>query len=61
MNFGTESRSSSLIIKMIFEIAELTRNCTWAVWSENFNVPDFYETWHSERTEHARYEQINWN
>ena len=56
MNFGTESRSSSLIIKMISEIAELTRNCTWAVWSENFNVPDFYETWHSERTEHARYE-----
>ena len=28
------------------------------IWSRNYNVPDFYEIWHSEQIEHANYEYI---
>ena len=56
MKFGTQGRSSSLIINMIFEIADLEQ-----IWSQNCNVPDFYEIWHSEQIEHAHYEYSNWN
>ena len=48
MKFGSQSKSSLLIVSMIFEIANFNPiiNC---------NVPDFYEDWHSEQIEHANY------
>ena len=62
MKFDTQSRSSSLIINMIFEIVDLDPKLnTWQIWSHNYNVTDFYEVWHSEQIEHANYEYINWN
>ena len=62
MKFATQSRSSSLIINMIFEIVDLDLKLnTWQIWSENCNVPNFYEIWHSEQMEHANYEYIYWN
>ena len=62
MKFDTQSRSSSLIINMIFEIVDLDPKLnTWQIWSQNCNVIDFYEVWHSEQIEHANYEYINWN
>ena len=30
------------------------------IWSQNCNVPDFYEIWQSEQIEHANYGYINW-
>ena len=42
MKFSPQSRSNSLILNMIFEIADLDRKLkTWAVWSENCNVLQF--------------------
>ena len=62
MKFDTQSRSSSLIINMIFEIVDLDPKLnTWQIWSQYCNVIDFYEVWHSEQIEHANYEYINWN
>ena len=29
------------------------------IWSQNWNVLDFYEIWHSEEMDHASYEYIN--
>ena len=64
MEFGTESRSSSLIINMIFEAADLDPKLylgsRW-MWSQNCNVPDFHEIWHLEQIKHANYECINWS
>ena len=61
MKFGTQSRSSLLIINMIFEIADFGPKLkTWQIWSQNCNVPDFYEIWQSEQIGHANnYEYIN--
>ena len=59
MKFGTQSRSSTLIINMIFETADLDPKLK--AWSQNCNVPDFYEIWQSEQIEHDNYEYINWN
>ena len=56
MKFGTQSRSDSLIINIIFENADLGQ-----IWSQNCNVPDFYKIWHSAQIEHANYEYVNWN
>ena len=62
MKFGTHSRSSSLIINMTFEIADLDPKLILGqIWSQNCNVLDFYEIWHSEQIEHANHEYINWN
>ena len=60
---GNQNRSSSLIINMIFEIADLDPKLIIykQIWSQNWNVTDFYEIWHSEQIEHANYEYINWN
>ena len=60
MKFGTQSRSSSLIINMIFKIVGL--DLKLKTWSQNCNVPNFYEIWHPEQTEHANYEcsTLNW-
>ena len=47
---------------MIFEIADLDPKLKLGqIWSQNCNVPDFYEIWGSEQVEHANYEYINWN
>ena len=59
MKFGTQSRSSLLIINMVFEIAGLDPKLN--TWSQNCNLPDFYEILHSEQIEHANYKYINWN
>ena len=49
MKLDTQSRSSLLIINMIFEISVLDPKIILGqFWSQNFNVPDFYEIWHSE-------------
>ena len=62
MKVGNQSRSSLLIINIIFEIAGLDPKFkAWAISSQNCNVTDFYEIWHSEQIEHANYEYINWN
>ena len=63
MKFGTQSRSSSLILSMIFE------NC--GLWSEikslgRFGLKiamgsTFYEIWHLVQIEHANYEYNTWN
>ena len=63
MKFGTQSRSSSLILSMIFE------NC--GPWSEIKNLDrfglkiamcsNFYEIWHLVQIEHAHYEYSTWN
>ena len=44
MKFGNQSRSSSLIINMIFEIADLNPKLkAWAdLVSKSQNVPEFY-------------------
>ena len=42
----------------INRILEITHG---QIWSQNCNVPDFYEIQHSEQTEQAYYEYINWN
>ena len=50
MKFGTRSKASTVIINMTFEIADLhPKSNTWAIWSQNCNVPDLYEIWHSEQ------------
>ena len=60
MKFGTQSRSSLLMIFMIFEIPYFDPKLkTWADLVSNCNVSDFYEIWHSEQIEHPNYEYIN--
>ena len=49
MKFGSQSKSSLLIVSMIFEIADFDPK-------SNYSVPDFYEYWHSEQIEHANYQ-----
>ena len=62
MKFGNQTRSSSLIINMIFEIEDLDPKLkTWADLISKLQCPRFYEIWHSQRIEHASYEYINWN
>ena len=62
MKFDAQSRSSSLIVNMIFQIVDLDPKLnTWQIWFQNCNVTDFYEVWHSEHIEHASYEYINRN
>ena len=63
MKFGTQSRSSSLILNMVFE------NC--GSWLEIKNLgrfglkiamcSNFYEIWHWFQIEHANYEYSTWN
>ena len=62
MELRNQSRLSSLIINMIFVIANLNPKLKIGqIWSQNCNLPDFYENWHSEQIEYANYEYINWN
>ena len=63
MKFGTQTRSSLLIMNIIFEIADLDPklNTLKLQCNQNCNVTDFYKIWHSEQIEHANYEYINWN
>ena len=61
--FGTQSRSSLLILNMIFE--------NYASWPEIINLgrfglkiamcSNFYEIWHLLQIEHANYEYSTWN
>ena len=63
MKFGTQSRSSSLILNVVFE------NC--GSWLEIKNLgrfglkiamcSNFYEIWHWFQIEHANYEYSTWN
>ena len=63
MKFDTQSRSSWLILNMIFE------NCGY--WTEIKNLggvglkivmySNFYEIWHLVQIEHANYEYYTWN
>ena len=55
MKFGNQSRPSSLIINVIFEIADLDSKLKTQIWSQNCNVPGFYEIRHSEQMEHAKF------
>ena len=55
MKFGTHSTSSSLIISMIFEIADLDLKLN--TWTDLVSC----EIWHTEQIEYANYEYINWN
>ena len=62
MKFGTQSRSSLLIISMIFEIADLDPKLNTSAdlvskFAQNTEIcSDFYEIWHSQQIEHAYYE-----
>ena len=56
MKFSNQSRSSSLNINMIFEMVDLDPKNWGKIWSQNCNVPNFYEIWRSEQIEHANYE-----
>ena len=66
MKFDTQSRSSLLIINMIFEIADLNPKLkTWADLVSKYNMPSFCEIWHSEqiiiidyRTQNYRFGQF---
>ena len=63
MKFGTQSRSSSLILNLIFE--------NYRSWPEIKNLGRFglkiamcsniYEIWHLVQIEHANYEYGTWN
>ena len=54
MKLGTQSRSSLLIINMIFEIPYFDPKLeTWTDLVSNYNVPDFYKIWLSEQIEYA--------
>ena len=57
VKFGNQSRSSSLIINMIFETATRKKKLG-QTWSQNCNVPNFYEVSHSEQIEHATEEAL---
>ena len=49
MKFVNQGRSSLLMINMKFEIADLDPKLkTWIgqIWSQNYNVPDYYGIWH---------------
>ena len=60
--FGTQSRSSLLIINMLFKVANLDAKLkTWVDWVSKLQCAQFYEIGHSELIEHAIYEDINWN
>ena len=62
MKFSAHSSSSSLIINMIFETADLgSKLKAWAHLISKLNAPDFFEIWQSEQIEHANYEYINCN
>ena len=62
LKFSTQSRWSSLIINMIFEIADRDLKLKLGqIWSQNCNAHDFYEIWQPEQIGHANYECINWN
>ena len=49
MNFVNQSKSSLLIINMIFEIGYLDPKL------KTCDVPNFYKIWHLEQIEHANY------
>ena len=55
MKFGNQNRLRSLIKNMMFEIADLDPKKHGQIWSQNCNLPDYYEIWHSEQVEHANY------
>ena len=48
MKFGNQSKSSLLIVSMIFEIADFDAKLS-------SNVPYSYEYWHSQQLQHANY------
>ena len=59
--FGTQNNLSTLIINMIFKIADLDPKLnTWADLVSKLLVANFHKIWHSEQTEHANYEYISW-
>ena len=59
MKCDTQSRSSSLIINMIFEIADLDPKLIGQIWSQNCDVLQFL--WHLVQIKHANYEYSTWN
>ena len=62
MKFGNQSRSSLLIINVIFDFADLDPKLkTWADLVSNSNAPNFYEIWHSEQIKHANLEYSTWD
>ena len=48
MKFSNQSKSSSLVISIIFEIEDLDPKF-------NCSVPDFYEYWHLQQIKHVNY------
>ena len=60
MKFGTQSRSSSLIIDIVdfdpIEVVDLDLKLnTWADLVSKLQCNNFYEIWRSEQIEHANY------
>ena len=56
LKFDNQSRSSSLIINTIFEIADLDPKLkAWADLVSKLQCAQFFEIWHSEQIEHANY------
>ena len=57
MKFDTQSRSSLLIINIIFEIVDLDPKLkAWADLVSKLQCAYFYEIWQSEKIEHAKYD-----
>ena len=62
MKFNNWNSSSSLVINMIFETADLgLRVKAWTSLNSKLNAPDFFYIWQSEQIEHGNYEYINCN
>ena len=62
MKFSNWNSSSSLVINMIFETADLgLRVKAWTSLNSKLNAPDFFYIWQSEQIEHGNYEYINCN
>ena len=62
ITFGNQSRSSSLIINIIFGIASLDpKSKTWTDVVSRSQCARFHEIWYVEQVEYTNYEYINWN
>ena len=55
MKSDDQGKSSSLILSIIFEIADLDPKLKAWVELKNCNTSNFYEYWHSEQIEHDDY------
>ena len=61
MKFGTQSRSSLLIINMIFEIADLDLKLNICSFGLKIAMCLIFMKCGAQNKSHANYEYINWN